>query len=215
VKILGVHSLKLPGVHVIRHARFLDQRGYFTEHYRQSDLYTHPLTAFLHNVRFVQSNESFSHRGTVRGLHFQWQPRMGKLVRTLHGHMIDLVLDIRKGSPTLGKIIAHDMPANYAADAGEWIWVPPGFAHGNFFLQETAIEYFCTGEYNPHSEAGICPLADDLDWSLCEPSLRESFLHVAPRTALMSPKDRAGLTLAAWLADAKAEQFVYHDDSQL
>ena len=94
---------------------------------------------------------------------------MGKLVRTIRGHMIDVVLDIRKGSPTYGKIIAHDMPVQGDEDYAEWIWVPPGFAHGNTFPADTVIEYLCSGEYSPGNEAGISPVADDLDWSLCEP----------------------------------------------
>src|SRR5439155_25851733 len=147
-----------PEIKVIRFGRFRDYRGYFTEHFRRSDLHTHPQTAFLKGVEFVQGNESFSRAGTIRGLHFQWNPYMGKLVRTLSGHMIDLVLDIRKGSPTFGKAVAYEMPANAQDAFGEWIWVPPGFAHGNAFLAETSIEYFCSGEYSPHCEAGISPM---------------------------------------------------------
>src|SRR3954454_7369139 len=144
MKILAVEPLKIPEIKVIRFARFGDQRGYFTEHFRQTDFQTNPFTPFMRGVEFVQTNESFSRAGTVRGLHFQWNPYMGKLVRTLYGHMIDLVLDIRKGSPTFGKAIAYDMLSNHAEHFNEWIWVPPGFAHGNTFLEDTAIEYFCS-----------------------------------------------------------------------
>ena len=98
---------------------------------------------------------------------------MGKLVRTLSGRMVDMILDIRKGSTTFGKIIAYDMPSEHEADYNEWIWVPPGFAHGNFFTEDSTIEYFCSGEYSPGCEAGISPLAADIDWSLCEGSLKE------------------------------------------
>src|SRR5258708_101271 len=154
MNVLEVKALALPEIHVIRFGRFRDQRGYFTEHFRRSDLHTSPHTPFLKGVEFVQGNESFSWAGTVRGLHFQWNPYMGKLVRTLHGHMIDLVLDIRKGSPAFGKIIAYDMPTRKTDDFNEWIWVPPGFAHGNVFPEDTSIEYFCTGEYSPKCEAG-------------------------------------------------------------
>ena len=106
MKILTVKQLAIQEIRVIRFARFCDQRGYFTEHFRQSDFQTNPLTPFMEGVEFVQTNESFSRAQTVRGLHFQWDPYMGKLVRTLHGHMVDLILDIRKGSPSFGKAIA-------------------------------------------------------------------------------------------------------------
>jgi len=207
VKILSVDSLAIPDVKVVRFARFADHRGYFTEHFRQSDFDGEQLP-FMNGVRFQQANESYSRPGVVRGLHFQWNPYMGKLVRTVRGHMVDIVLDIRKGSPTEGKIIAYDMPNRGDEDHGEWIWVPPGFAHGNFFLAETVIEYFCSGEYSPGCEAGISPLAPDLDWSLCDPTLRAHFDRIAPTTELMTDKDRNGFTLAGWMADERSDNFV-------
>ncbi|MGH2614591.1 MAG: dTDP-4-dehydrorhamnose 3,5-epimerase family protein, partial [Thermomicrobiales bacterium] len=136
---------------------------------------------------------------------------MGKLVRTIRGHMIDVALDVRKGAPTYGKIIAYDMPVQGDEDFAEWIWVPPGFAHGNTFPADTVIEYFCSGEYSPGCEAGISPVADDLDWSLCAPELRDRFQAIARGTSLMTDKDRNGLTLAAWTADERSEQFLYDD----
>jgi dTDP-4-dehydrorhamnose 3,5-epimerase len=145
----------------------------------------------------------------VRGLHFQWNPYMGKLVRTLHGHMVDLVLDIRKGSPSFGRAIAYDMPSHFGEDSNEWIWVPPGFAHGNVFLEDTSIEYFCSGEYSPGNEAGISPLAGDIDWSLCDPGLRETFHDIASSSSLITDKDRDGLSVSAWKRDERSENFIY------
>lgn len=194
---------------MIRFGRFRDARGYFTEHYRRSDLRGHPGLGFLRDFEFVQANESFSRRGTIRGLHFQWSPFMGKLVRTVAGRMIDLVLDVRKGSPTLGHVVAWDMPADRDAEEQEWIWVPPGFAHGNVFPEDTVIEYLCTGEYSPGCEACVSPLAADLDWSLCAPSLRREFEDVARAEPLISDKDRDGDTLAGWLARDDSERFRY------
>ncbi len=213
MKILDVQQLQIPEIKVIRFARFRDQRGYFTEHFRDSDFRTNPLIPFMRGVEFVQTNESFSRVGTVRGLHFQWNPYMGKLVRTLHGHMIDLVLDIRRGSPTFGKAIAYDMPSSGGEDFNEWIWVPPGFAHGNVFLEDTSIEYFCSGEYSPGNEAGISPLAEDIDWSLCGPNLKEAFLKTAYSTPLITDKDRNGLSVAAWEKDERSNYFVYVEGS--
>jgi dTDP-4-dehydrorhamnose 3,5-epimerase len=166
VKILQVKALEIPEIQVVRFARFCDERGYFTETFRKSDLNNLPDSEIFHGVEFVQGNESRSREGTIRGLHFQWNPYMGKLIRTLSGRMIDLVLDIRKRSPTFGRIIAYDMPSNSDQDYGEWIWVPPGFAHGNLFTSESTIEYLCSGEYSPEHEAGISPFAEDIDWSL-------------------------------------------------
>jgi dTDP-4-dehydrorhamnose 3,5-epimerase len=211
VKIIDVLDLAIPEVKVIRFARFADNRGYFSEQYRFSDFESSEATPFMRGVRFVQANESYSRAGTVRGLHFQWNPYMGKLVRTIRGHMIDVALDVRKGAPTYGKIIAYDMPVQGDEPFAEWIWVPPGFAHGNTFPADTVIEYFCSGEYSPGCEAGISPVADDLDWSLCEPELRDQFQAIARDTPLMTDKDRHGLTVAAWTADERSEQFLYDD----
>jgi dTDP-4-dehydrorhamnose 3,5-epimerase len=209
MKLCEVKTLEMRSIKAIRFARFCDHRGYFTEHYRRSDFQGHPDMDFMQGVEFVQANESFSKKGTVRGLHFQWNPYMGKLVRTLAGRMIDMVLDIRQGSPTFGKIILYDMPADRSADSHEWIWVPPGFAHGNFFTDDTTIEYFCSGEYSPGCEAGISPLAEDIDWSLCEPQLKELFDSIVPHTELISDKDRNGFSLAQWQESGDSENFAY------
>jgi dTDP-4-dehydrorhamnose 3,5-epimerase len=211
VKILEVRELAIPDVKVIRFARFPDHRGYFSEQYRFSDFESGPDTPFMRGVRFPQANESFSRAGTVRGLHFQWNPFMGKLVRTIRGHMIDVVLDIRKGSPTFGKIIAYDMPVQGDEDFAEWIWVPPGFAHGNTFPADTVIEYLCSGEYSPGNEAGVSPIADDLDWSLCEPALADQFQSIARSTTLMTDKDRNSVSVAGWASDPRSENFLYDE----
>ena len=208
MNILGIQELRIPEVKVVRFGRFSDHRGYFTEPYRRSDFLGHPEMTFMKNVEFVQCNESFSKAGVVRGLHFQWNPYMGKLVRTLYGRMVDMILDIRKGSPTFGKIIACDMPAHSSMAYNEWIWVPPGFAHGNFFTDDSMIEYFCSGEYSPGCEAGISPLSADIDWSWCDGGLKDLFDSMA-RAALMTDKDKNGLSVAAWERDIRADNFIY------
>ena len=209
MKIAAIHKLALEEVKVVKYARYRDHRGFFSEHYRKSDFANHPDLVFMRGVEFQQCNESWSRSGTVRGLHFQWNPYQGKLVRTLSGHMIDLVMDIRKGSPRFGKIIAYDMPARRDADYSEWIWVPPGFAHGNYFTEESHIEYFCSGEYSPGCEAGISPLAPDIDWSLCDPALKQGFDKISPQTALITDKDRNGYTLAAWQENPNSDRFLW------
>jgi dTDP-4-dehydrorhamnose 3,5-epimerase len=209
MKLLKVEVLQIEAIKVIRFVRFRDHRGYFTEHYRKSDFLKHPDMDFIKDVEFVQANQSYSKRGTIRGLHFQWNPYVGKLVRTLVGRMIDMVLDIRKDSPTFGKIILYDMPADNTADYAEWIWVPPGFAHGNFFTEDSMIEYFCSGEYSPGCEAGISPLAGDIDWTLCDPDLKKLFERIAGASLLISDKDRNGLTVNGWKNDQRSGNFIY------
>ena len=211
MKIVSVASLPLSDVKVIRFARFMDDRGYFTEPFRRSDFDTHPEMEFLRGQSFVQSNESYSRSNVVRGLHFQWNPYMGKLVRTLHGHMVDIVLDIRKGSPSLGKAVLYNMPVSESALWSEWIWVPPGFAHGNFFEAESRIEYYCTAEYSPGCEAGVSPLAGDIDWSLADPALKARFDTITGGLMLMSEKDRQAPDMRMWLADPRSDHFRYSD----
>jgi dTDP-4-dehydrorhamnose 3,5-epimerase len=206
MKILEMRSLEIPDVKVIRFARFADHRGFFTEHFRKSDF---GKLDFAKGLEFSQCNESFSRAGTIRGLHFQWNPYMGKLVRTLSGRMVDLAMDIRKGSPTFGKILAYDMPEDSSAAYGEWIWVPPGFAHGNYFDRESRIEYFCTSEYSPNCEAGISPVAEDIDWSLCDLKLKSEMIAILANGALMTEKDRNGYTISSWIQNSNSDQFLF------
>ncbi len=209
MKILDVASLALPEIKVIKFARFRDDRGFFTETYREADFVAANGLEFFENVRFVQNNESFSAAGVIRGMHFQWNPYMGKLVRTIYGRMVDLVLDIRLGSPTLGKIIAYEMAADTERDHDQWIWIPPGFAHGNYFSEPTRIEYCCSGAYSPGCEAGISPLSPDLDWSLCESALSDEFVSLTTAGHLISDKDRQAQSLKQWLDTEQASIFQY------
>ncbi len=207
MKLVKVETLAIDIIKVVRFTRFCDPRGYFTEHYRKSDFKNN--LEFIRNVEFVQANESFSKKDTVRGLHFQWNPYMGKLVRTISGRMIDMVLDIRKGSPSFGKIILYDMPANHNADYHEWIWVPPGFAHGNFFTEDTIIEYFCSGEYSQGCEAGISPLTSDIDWTWCDKAMKNLFNDIVPSTKLITDKDKNGYSVEEWSNDKRSDNFLY------
>lgn len=209
MKILDCYSLAFPEVKVIRYKRFGDHRGYFSEIFRHSDFNNPELLACMNGLHFTQANESWSKNGTIRGMHFQWNPYMGKLVRTSIGHMMDMVLDIRQGSPSYGQIILHDMPSLVDQDWSEWIWVPVGFAHGSCFLMDSMIQYYCTGEWSPGCERSISPLAPDIDWSRCDPVLKARFDAVAPTTPYLTDKDRNGLTMASWKADPASREFVY------
>jgi dTDP-4-dehydrorhamnose 3,5-epimerase len=182
----------------------MDQRGFFTETFRASDFINNDLKVFPNGI--MQSNESFSHKNVLRGLHFQWNPNMGKLVRTIAGHMVDLVLDLRQDSPTQGKIMAFDMPANSTNSSSSWIWVPEGCAHGNFFLEDSYIEYFCSGAYNGECEAGISPFSEDIDWSICDASLKAKFFELKD-SFIATPQDINGLSVKEWLSRADANNF--------
>ncbi len=208
MKILEVKTLALPEVKTIIFERFKDERGYFTETYRAEDFKVLPELNFIKDFDFVQHNESFSQKNIIRGLHFQWNPPMGKLVRTVSGHMVDVFMDIRQGSPNFGKVIMHNMPSRPEGETGEWIWVPGGFAHGNFFLEPTVIQYLCTDKHKPESEAGISPLSPDLDFSLCDIELKEIFEKVK-LAAVISEKDKNTPVLGIWSKDSRAGNFVY------
>ena len=201
----SITSLKIKEIKIISYVPFIDSRGYFMELFRKSDMEKSDLAL---SSSFVQINESFSLKYTLRGLHFQWNPYMGKLVRVIDGWMIDLVLDIRKSSKTFGKIIAYSMKNSVKNNKKEWIWIPPGFAHGNFFIENTIIEYLCTGEYNPKTESGISPLAEDIDWSLCDRDLRLLLNFDKYETIHISNKDRHGNTLLQWKNNGNSNYFI-------
>lgn len=210
MKILEVKTLAIPEIKIIKFARFTDQRGYFTETFRKSIILNQPeLKSILKNREILQCNESLSKKNVIRGMHFQWNPYMGKFIRTISGKMIDLVLDIRKGSPSFGKMIAYEMPNSFENDFDEWIWIPPGFAHGNCFLADTVIEYLCTGEYNQDCEISISPFAKDIDWSLCEKKLKSTFDKIASTSKLITDKDRNGLSMNDWEKSQNSEKFIY------
>ncbi|MEK7633662.1 MAG: dTDP-4-dehydrorhamnose 3,5-epimerase family protein [Patescibacteria group bacterium] len=205
MKIFGIKSLVFPEIKVIKFARFLDNRGYFTELYKRSDFQQ---VDFLKDKEFVQNNESYSKKGVIRGLHFQWNPYQEKLIRTVRGSMIDLFLDIRIGSPTFGKIGAYKLESKNENDFSEWIWIPVGFAHGLFLLEDSTIEYYCTSEYSPKTEASISPTAPDIDWSLVDKNTADQYRQSLP-TANISEKDKEGITLAQWTKDPRSQFYKY------
>ena len=211
MKIIDVLDLALSGVRVLRYEKFKDERGYFSEIFRLSDV---SKAEVLGNLKIEQSNESYSKKNVIRGLHFQWNPYMGKLVRTIFGHMVDIVLDIRVRSPNFGKVIFYDMPSTHLQDWGEWIWVPSGFAHGNFFLEDSQIEYFCTSSYNPECERSISPFSNDLDFSLADESLKKLFENLVTGKSLVSEKDKAGLSVSDWKNDSNSNQFLFDSSSK-
>ncbi len=208
MKIISVTPLALQDIKLIRFARFVDERGYFTEVIREQDLTTAPKLPELHGKNFYQINESLSAKGVVRGLHFQWEPHMGKLVRATDGTIIDIVVDIRTDSPTFGKAELQKLSFDKKADYQDWLWIPPGFAHGFVALSVGArIEYACTGWWNPQCEKGITPNDESIDWSLADKNLLKELKEIFPN-AIMNDKDKNGLTLSAWKESEEAPKYM-------
>ncbi|MCU0728481.1 MAG: dTDP-4-dehydrorhamnose 3,5-epimerase [Planctomycetes bacterium] len=206
MKIVGVRALGVPEVRIVTYARFRDGRGYFTETFRKSDLLA---AAGLPGGEILQANESLSRAGVFRGLHAQWNPWQGKLVRALSGRVVDLAADIRKGSPTFGKVVAGELAADPDAAEACWMWIPPGFAHGLYVPGDSTVEYLCTGAWSQGCEISISPLDPALDWSLCDVGPAAEVRAALAGRPLLSDKDRDGFTLAAWLADPRSRHFAY------
>ena len=170
---------EIKGVWVIEPQRFGDSRGYFSEVFKQADFDAH-----IGHIDFVQDNESFSGHGVVRGLHFQrgkWS--QAKLVRVSQGAILDVVVDLRHGSPTWGKHIAIEL----SAETGRQLFIPRGFAHGFAVLSNVAqFQYKVDNIYAPQSEATL---------RFDEPALAIDW-RIVPEDMLLSEKDRHGLPLA-------------------
>jgi dTDP-4-dehydrorhamnose 3,5-epimerase len=182
-----VQPTSLPEVVVVRPGRFEDERGWFTEVLR-----TDAFAELGLPTVFLQVNQSRSARGVIRGLHFQWDPPQGKLMRVVAGRALLLAVDIRPGSATLGRHVALEA----SADDPLLLWAPPWFARGFAALADvTDIEYFCTAPYNPAAEAAI-------RWD--DPALGIAWPFDRP---VMSGKDAAAGTLADWLARPEAAAF--------
>ena len=151
----------IPGVLIIKPTVFKDPRGYFFESFSQRDF-----EAQVRPIKFVQDNESMSSYGVMRGLHFQRPPfTQSKLVRCVKGAVLDVAVDIRKGSPTYGQHVAVEL----TEDNHLQFFVPRGFAHGFSVLSETAIfQYKCDNFYAPEADGGISILDASLniDWKI-------------------------------------------------
>lgn len=158
---MEVIKTELEGVVIIAPKIFRDARGYFFESFSQKEF-----EKKVRKIAFVQDNESMSSYGVMRGLHFQLPPfTQSKLVRCVKGKVLDVAVDIRKGSPTFGKHVSVEL----SEDNHRQFFVPRGFAHGFAVLSETAVfQYKCDNFYAPQSDGGISILDDSLgiDWKL-------------------------------------------------
>lgn len=163
---MEVIKTNIDGVLIIEPRVFRDARGYFFESFSQRE-FDEKVTPILgHSIHFVQDNESMSSYGVLRGLHYQKMPyTQSKLVRVVKGSVLDVAVDIRKGSPTFGQHVAVEL----TEENHRQFFVPRGFAHGFAVLSETAIfQYKCDNLYHPEADAGINIKDDSLgiDWRI-------------------------------------------------
>lgn len=163
---MNVIKTSIDGVVIIEPRIFEDARGYFFESFSQREFEEE-----VAPIRFVQDNESKSSYGVMRGLHFQRPPyTQSKLVRCVTGTVLDVAVDIRKGSPTYGQHVAVEL----SADNHRQFFVPRGFAHGFAVLSETAVfQYKCDEFYHPEADGGISILDDSLgiDWRVADKAI--------------------------------------------
>lgn len=163
---INVIKTALDGVVIIEPKVFGDARGYFFESFSERD-FNEAMTPILgHGIKFVQDNESMSSYGVMRGLHFQTMPyTQSKLLRCVKGAVLDVAVDIRKGSPTYGQHVAVEL----TEDNHRQFFVPRGFAHGFAVLSETAVfQYKCDNFYAPANDGGVSIVDDSLgiDWRI-------------------------------------------------
>ena len=185
---IHVEPAPLDGVLVLSHPDlFEDERGFFLEVFRADEYEKVGLP-----TSFLQENHSRSKQGVLRGLHFQWNPPMAKLMRVTYGSAFMVAVDIRKGSPTLGQWFGTELSARNKKQ----LWAPHGFARGFYVLSDFAeVQYKCTAIYNPPGEGSIRwnDPAIGIRWPASDP--------------LLSAKDSSSGTLADWLNSVPSETF--------
>ena len=165
-----VKNTLLDGVKMITPTIFEDERGYFFESYKAPIFKNNDLP-----INFVQDNEVKSAKGVLRGLHYQFNRPQGKLVRVISGSILDVAVDIRKGSPTFGQSeIVH-----LTAENNKMLYIPEGFAHGYLVTSsESIVVYKCTDIYDPTDQYGIIWNDETIgvDWTYDTPILSEKDL---------------------------------------
>ena len=166
---MEVIKTDIDGVLIIEPRIFKDARGYFFESFSQREFDEKVAPILGHPIHFCQDNESMSSYGVMRGLHFQRPPfTQSKLVRCVKGAVLDVAVDIRKGSPTYGKI-GRASCRELTEDNHRQFFIPRGFAHGFAVLSETAVfQYKCDEFYHPEADGGISILDESLgiDWKI-------------------------------------------------
>ena len=170
-----IRAGRFSDVYLLTPSMYSDERGFFMESFRASWLEN-----IAPGVQFVQDNHSFSHAGVLRGLHYQLQQPQGKLVRVMRGRILDVVVDMRLSSPTFGQWEGFEL----SADNRHQLWIPPGYAHGFYTLEDADCLYRCTHYYHAASERV-------LRWN--DPQLAIQWPVEQP---LVSAKDQQGLVFA-------------------
>ena len=181
---MNIIETAIAGPLILEPRVFEDTRGYFFESFSQRDFDAQLAPRIGRSVTFVQDNESKSSYGVVRGLHYQNPPyTQTKLVRCVRGRVLDVAVDLRKGSPTFGKHVAVEL----SEDNHRQFFIPKGFAHGFAVLSETAVfQYKCDEFYHPEADSGI---------QLLDPALGIDW-QIPPGQMILSEKDRVRATLA-------------------
>jgi len=190
---ITIESEQLNGVVVLKPEVFEDERGFFMEVFRADQFQEMGLPS-----HFVQENHSKSRKGVLRGLHFQWDPPMGKLMRVTQGAAFLVAVDVRKGSPTIGRWVGVEA----SAQNKRMVWAPASFARGFCVLSDVAeIQYLCTGTYNSRCESGIRWNDPELgiEWPITQPTL--------------SDKDKLAKPLKQWLEKPESSHFQYASKS--
>jgi dTDP-4-dehydrorhamnose 3,5-epimerase len=174
---IKVEDTEIPDVKIIRSNRFLDDRGFFTETYKESEYLE------IGIPKFVQDNMSESSKGVIRGLHWQESPHgQGKLVSCMTGSILDVAVDVRKDSKSYGKYVAIELSANKPIA----LWVPEGFAHGFQALEDgTRVFYKVTNYWHKDSERSLNPLDEFLN------------INWVHKKAILSTKDEQAGTFNA------------------
>ncbi|MCX6582535.1 MAG: dTDP-4-dehydrorhamnose 3,5-epimerase [Candidatus Aminicenantes bacterium] len=186
---IRIESEHLNGLVVLAPEVFEDERGFFMETFRTDQFKELGLPH-----EFVQDNHSRSQKGVLRGLHFQWEPPMGKLMRVTFGSAYLVAVDIRKGSPSLGKWFGIEVSAKNKKQ----VWAPAGFARGFYTLSDFAeLQYKCTGSYNKQGESGML-------WN--DPALG---IQWPVKDLILSDKDKNAQSFAQWLESPEANFFKY------
>lgn len=163
---MNVIKTNIEGILILEPKVFNDARGYFFESFSQREFDEKVAPILGHTIRFVQDNESMSSYGVMRGLHFQRPPfTQSKLVRCVKGAVLDVAVDIRKGSPTFGQHVAVEL----TGDNRRQFFISKGFAHGFAVLSETAVfQYKCDEFYHPEADGGISIIDQSLgiNWKI-------------------------------------------------
>jgi len=192
---LEIESVHMGAVAVVKNEFFQDDRGFFVEEFRADQFQEIGLPH-----KFVQENHSGSVKNVLRGLHFQWDPPMGKLMRVLSGTAFLIAVDIRKKSPTIGQWFGIEISSNERRQ----LYAPAGFARGFCVLSDYAeIQYLCTGVYNSKGESGIRWNDPEIgiEWPVKDP--------------ILSSKDESSQSLNEWLKTENSNNFVFNENDQL